>query len=37
MSATSPLYGKTHDGLFAALVGDQAFAMIPFDNHLAEA
>ncbi|MBX5206804.1 DUF7007 domain-containing protein [Rhizobium sp. NZLR11] len=28
MSATSPLYGTTRDGLFAALVGDQAFAMV---------
>ncbi len=28
MSATSPLYGTTRDGLIAALVGDQAFAMV---------
>ena len=32
MSARSPLYGKTRDGLSAALVGDHAFAMIPTDT-----
>ncbi|MGR9202174.1 DUF7007 domain-containing protein [Rhizobium leguminosarum] len=39
MSATSPLYGKTRDGLVAALVGDQAFAMIPSEGgyHLVKA
>jgi hypothetical protein len=39
MSATSLLYGKTRDGLSAALVGDQAFAMIPADTgyHLVKA
>jgi hypothetical protein len=39
MSATSPLYGRTRDGLFAALVGNQAFAMTPADTgyHLVRA
>ncbi|MGO7758348.1 hypothetical protein ACC761_14915 [Rhizobium ruizarguesonis] len=39
MSATSPLYGKTRDGLCAALVGEQAFAMIPSEAgyHLVKA
>jgi hypothetical protein len=39
MSARFPLYGTTRDSLFAALVGDQAFAMIPSEGgyHLVKA